>query len=121
MRFSQYVLNDITMVLGNQLVLTRNYVMINNAAGGVIENWMANTESRIAAITRTYSEQPETGIKKIDSLASTAESMNQYIWSSQVPSYRDQFAAARILLTKKEFFIAFASHIKGKYNVSTKA
>jgi hypothetical protein len=100
------------MILNNQLLLTRNYVMINNAAGRVIENWMGVTESRIAAITRGNPEQPEMGIKKIDAVASTAESMNRCIWSSQVRSCQDQFTAARTNLLKKEFFNAFSRLIK---------
>nr|WP_319490671.1 hypothetical protein [uncultured Desulfobacter sp.] len=106
-RFCGAVLNNITMILDNQLPLTRNYVMIENAGSRVIHNWMAATQSRVLAITKAYEAQPETGIKKIDTLASTAKVMGQYVWFPGNQNYQTQFKEARDVLIRKEFFISF--------------
>ena len=106
-RLCSTVLNNITMTLDNRLPLTRNYVMVENAGSSVIRNWMTATQSRVSTITRAYQDQPETGIKKIDTLAATAKVMGQYIWSPGNQNYETDFKEAREVLTRKAFFISF--------------
>lgn len=102
-RLSRDVLNAVVMILQNRSPLTRDYVMINNAAAQVIRNWMAGNESRFEAITQAYAGEPTAGLQKVNALVATSERMGRHIWPPQAPGYGDQVHAARTVLTKNEF------------------
>ncbi|WP_319583543.1 hypothetical protein [uncultured Pseudodesulfovibrio sp.] len=102
-RLSRDVLNAVVMILQNRSPLTRDYVMINNAAADIIRNWMAGNESRLEAIPRAFVGEPAAGLQKVDALVATSERMGREIWPSRTTGYGDQVNAARTVLTKNEF------------------
>ena len=106
-RFSQQVFNDVVRILKNSPPLTRNYVMISNAAGKVIKNWLNGNASRLAAMVQTYSETPKKGLKQINALEKTADYMSNLVRFAGNPDYQNQLTASKKALERKIFLNAF--------------